>query len=176
MFAPQPCKPPTAVGASQGRVALVAHRSERNSPERAKRVFSFWFFFSFARKEEKKNIETKCNYYLGYSGFNTQIGTPLFFLKPKAQKEKFPKEKRRSACGRRRSLLKKLRKTFGSLVRANIAPQTLIYRTLQTRKTEVFSRRFSGSDSYFAPPFTRHTERSRRRSRVYLPHIKATYT
>ena len=125
MFAPQPCKPPTAVGASQGRVALVAHRSERNSPERAKRVFSFWFFFSFARKEEKKNIEVKCNYYLGYSGFNTQIGTPLFFLKPKAQKEKFPKEKRRSACGRKRSLLKKLRKTFFALVqcehtRANI--------------------------------------------------------
>ena len=117
MLAQQPCKPPTAVGASQGRVALVAHRSERNSPERAKRVFSFWFFFSFARKEEKKNIEVKCNYYLGYSGFNTQIGTPLFFLKPKAQKEKFPKEKRRSACGRKRSLLKKLRKTFFALVR-----------------------------------------------------------
>ena len=93
MFAQQPCKPPPAVGASQGRVALVAHRSERNSPERAKRVFSFWFFFSFARKEEKKNIEAKCNYYLGYSGFNTQIGTPLFLLTKKAQKKKFPKRK-----------------------------------------------------------------------------------
>ena len=71
VFAQQPCKPPTAVGASQGRVALVAHRSERNSLERAKRVFSFWFFFSFARKEEKKNIELNCNYYKAYSDFNT---------------------------------------------------------------------------------------------------------
>ena len=119
VFAQQPCKPPTAVGASQGRVALVAHRSERNSPERAKRVFSFWFFFSFARKEEKKNIGVKCNYHWAYSGFNTQIGTPLFFLTKKAQKEKFPKEKRRCACERKRSLLKKLRKTFGALLCAN---------------------------------------------------------
>ena len=54
----------------------------------------------------------KCNYYLDYRDFNTQISTPLFFLTKKAQKEKFPKEKRRCACGRERSLLKKLRKTF----------------------------------------------------------------
>ena len=58
-----PCKPPTAVGASQGRVALVARRNERNPLILKKRVFSFWFFFSFARKEEKKNIDSECNYY-----------------------------------------------------------------------------------------------------------------
>ena len=57
-----------------------------------KRVFSFWFFFSFARKEEKKKIGVKCNYYSDYSGFTTKAVSPLFFLTKKAQKEKFQKK------------------------------------------------------------------------------------
>ena len=31
------------------------------------------------RKKEKKNIEVKCNYYLAYSSFDVQFGTPLSF-------------------------------------------------------------------------------------------------
>ena len=54
VFALQPCKPPTAVGASQGRVALVARRTERNSPKTA---LFFLGTFSFARSCSKEKVE-----------------------------------------------------------------------------------------------------------------------
>ena len=110
MFAHIHASPHRRGGAGQGCASLVAHRSERNSPERAKRVFSFWFFFSFARKEEKKNIGVKCNYYIGYSNFDVPIGTPLSF-DTKGAKES-SQRKRRSACGRKRVAFKKAPQNF----------------------------------------------------------------
>ena len=51
VFAQQPCKPPTAVGASQGRVALVAARTRRNFPNGAF-LFGNFFFCAFLVKRK----------------------------------------------------------------------------------------------------------------------------
>ena len=51
VFAQHPCKPPTAVGASQGRVALVARRNERNLLNGAF-LFGNFFFCAFLVKRK----------------------------------------------------------------------------------------------------------------------------
>ena len=91
MFAPQPIRAPTPVGASQGCVSLVARRNERNSPKRR----FFWELF-FAPFVSKKSGVSVCALQNRCSKATQTVSTLFLFVSP-VSKKTIPHRLRRSS-------------------------------------------------------------------------------